>query len=325
MRSMLILSLMNKKNFSIIVLVLFALSLGANVFLFLKTKPINQISSATKYKLIDHQNTVLSIDADSQSGQVILHFQGLKEKIEQELSSLTGEEEVGFYLQNIKTGSWLGINEKEGFEPASLLKIPIAMAIFKNIENGKIALDQKITILQEDIDGSSGVPERFKIGEEKSITELLDLMLKISDNTAKNMLKRQLLPEDINSVFAHVGIENPYLAENNNQLVNPRQFSRFFKALYFSTYLSPEFSEKLLELLTETRAESLIAAGVPWEIQVAHKYGERANLLHDCGIVYYPENSYILCVMTKNIEITEAQNLIKQLSKEVFDFISGKD
>ncbi len=312
-----------KNPFGAVIFILLILSLAGNVFLFNKIKN-NQPPSQEKFALLSTSANI-PIDSNMQSSGVILHFVPLKGKIEEKLKSLSAEQKFGIYLQDIHSGAWFGINEKEGFMPASLLKIPIAMAVLKKIENKEIKEDQKIEIIQEDVDALAGAADRLKVGGEETVWNLMKLMIKDSDNTAKNVLKRQLRPEEINEVFTHVGIENPYLKEDENQLVTSRQFSRLFKALYFSTFLTPEFSEKLLDLTTETRVESLIAAGVPWEIQVAHKYGERFDLLHDCGIIYHPVNPYFLCIMTSKIELPEAQSLMKEISAEVYKFVSNQN
>ncbi len=316
--------LWNKNIFIAIIFLLLILSLLGNIFLLAKINKIQQAKfpPPETFPLVNPVFNKIPLDSNIQSGKAILHFNELREKIEEKLAGLTEKERIGIYLQDVTTGSWLGINEKEGFIPASLLKVPIVIAIFKKIEMGELKLEQKVEIIAEDIDPSAGVPERFKVGDKKSIAELSKLMLKISDNTAKNVLKRQLSPEDINSVFTHVGIDNPYSKETGDQLVTPRGFSRILKALYFSTYLQPKHSEKILELITETRQEGLIASSIPWEIQVAHKYGERLSLLHDCGIIYHPNNPYFLCIMTSDIPLPDARELIKDISGEVYKFVS---
>jgi hypothetical protein len=70
-----------------------------------------------------------------------------------------------------------------------------------------------------------------------------------------------------------------------------------------------------------------LIAELPKSIRVAHKYGERGVYqdgvligieLHDCGIVYAPENPYYLCVMTRGTELKKLSNLIADISAKVF-------
>lgn len=317
-------------NKTTIILFLLALSLAGNAFLFCKISKLQDDSESynNDFPLLGLSKNLV-VDSDQGSSSLaggVLHYKTLRPKIEAKISSLDAAEQgnVSIYLQDIQKGAWMGINEKVSFVPASLLKVPIAMAILKKVENNELSLSQEIIVKDENIDLSSEVTDRFQAGQEKTVLELLKMMLKISDNTSKNVLKDLLEPEEINSVFTHIGIDNPYLADNEENLATSRQFSRVFKALYFSTYLKPQNSEMILEFLTETREEGLIAAGLPYEVQVAHKYGERGDILHDCGIIYDINNPYLLCVMTKKIEPAKARDLIQGISEEIYTYVSNK-
>jgi hypothetical protein len=66
-------------------------------------------------------------------------------------------------------------------------------------------------------------------------------------------------------------------------------------------------------------------------IPVAHKFGERTGFaggvkqLHDCGIVYYPKNPYLLCIMTRGTDFTKLESTIAAVSKMVYqEFDSRK-
>ena len=253
-----------------------------------------------------------------------MHYADLKATTESLINSkITAGSSIGFFLQDIQTGAWLGVNEKEGFTPASLLKIPIAMAIMKQVDRKETMLTDIIELTEEDLDKEAGDLYKKGAGAKLTYWEAIKIMILTSDNTAKNALKRQISDAEINAIFTHVGIPNPYLTQNS-PLVTPRGYIRIFKSLYFATFISPELSDQLLDLATDTQTENLISAGVPPEIQISHKYGERPDGLADCGIIYETKNPYMLCIMTQNIEIGSAKKLINSLSKSVFDYIHSK-
>lgn len=319
---------MNKKNLYIFLVLLF-LSLLANTLAFYqvskyrdlyKQQELNYKNLYQGYSLLSNNIKNLPIDSNQDPDRILLHFVPLKESLLKNISKFSSSQKVGIYIQDATTGAWLGINEDEHFVPASLLKVPIAMAVYKQVELGSLSFDDQLIVRQEDIDPEAGVPDRYTIGNSYTIRELLEWMLKLSDNTAKNMLKGSVDPEDINSVFTHVGINNPYTSDTANQYVSPRQYERMFKALYFSTYLKAENSQALLNLLTDTRVEGLLSARLPWEVQVSHKYGERPDSLHDCGIIYHAQSPYFICMMTQGIEIAQAKNLISDMSLEVYGY-----
>lgn len=323
---------MNKKIRNVCI-VLVLLLLASNIFIYLelnKQRKTNQKQALEYenwykgYNMLSSNIKTLPLDSNQDPDRILLHFVPLKEKILKEVGDLAENQKIALYVQDANSGSWLGINESERFVPASLLKVPIAMAIYKKYETGSISLDDELIVRQGDIDKEAGVPDRYTVGHSYKVKELLEWMLKISDNTAKNVLKGSLDPEELNSVFTHVAIENPYTADASNQNISPRQYERMFKALFFSTYLKPENSQALLSMLTDTRVEGLLSAKLPWEIQVAHKYGERNDALHDCGIVYNKQNPYFICVMTSGIDIEQSKFLINDISLEVYKYFNSE-
>ena len=104
------------------------------------------------------------------------------------------------------------------------------------------------------------------------------------------------------------------------------EYSRFFRILYNSSYLNNENSNKALEILSRVDFKSGLVAGTPANITVAHKFGERENgdekQLHDCGIVYHPENPYLICIMTRGKDFDKLSEVIAELSKITYEEVS---
>lgn len=305
-----------------ILFIFLLISVILNIVMVYKAATTQNPKLTEKYSLVNPASAV-QIDSDVQPQNLILHYQDLKPMIELEISKVATSSDVGIFLQDTKTGAWLGLNERDGFFPASLLKVPLMMATLKKVERGELQLTDKVTLRTEDLNSESGDLYLKGVGATLTVWDLLKYMILSSDNTAKNAIKRELLPVEINAVFEHVGIANPYNV-NESPLITPRGFSRLFKSLYLSSFLTPELSQRALDLTTDTQVESLISAGVPSEVQVAHKYGERPDGLGDCGIVYHPQNPYYLCIMTKNIEPMTAKELITTISRVVYNDVDAK-
>jgi hypothetical protein len=88
-------------------------------------------------------------------------------------------------------------------------------------------------------------------------------------------------------------------------------------------------SEKALSLLNKSDLKNGLAAGLPNNIIIADKFGERNNLddgvkqLHDCGIIYYPDNLYYLCVMTKGSSFEDLEKILKNISAITYNEVDG--
>lgn len=297
-------------------------SLGLNLYFITdKSKDNKNIEKWHKeHRLISENIGKSQGDIDNPA---VLQYADLKPQLETIISGLEQSRKIGIFVQDISTGGWLGINEKEEFVPASLFKIPIAMAILKKSERGEIDLRNALDLTADKISSESSDLSQQPVGTKLTYLELLRKLVMHSDNTAKNMLLGKLSNEEINSIFAHIGLQNPYL-NNNIIYVSPRDYTRIFKSLYYSTFLTPEDSEKILDLATDTTFEALISSGVPPEVQVTHKFGICNNCLHDCGIVYHPQNPYFICVMTKDIDLMTAKNLINKISYATYKFVDSK-
>jgi hypothetical protein len=65
---------------------------------------------------------------------------------------------------------------------------------------------------------------------------------------------------------------------------------------------------------------------VPKETVVSHKFGVRdfgdgTVQLHDCGIVYAPKVTYVLCVMTQGKNLTDLERTIGDVSRITYETI----
>ena len=104
-----------------------------------------------------------------------------------------------------------------------------------------------------------------------------------------------------------------------------RMYASFFRVLFIASYLNKEMSQKALAYLMRSDFNEGIVAGVPPSVLVAHKFGERVSgarledrQLHDCGIVYYPNSPYLLCIMSRGSDFTTLDDIIKDLSLLVY-------
>ena len=127
-------------------------------------------------------------------------------------------------------------------------------------------------------------------------------------------------------------LDIPIPSQDPNYSLTAKEYASFFRILYNASYLSKKSSEEGLSLLSQSEFKDGIVSSLPKNIVVAHKFGEREeegkdgkiiNQLHDCGIVYYPDYPYLLCVMTRGeSSLTDLSNIIKETSGIIFDEVS---
>jgi len=254
-------------------------------------------------------------------------------KLEDVLTSTVPQEidkdgvEVSVYLRDLTNGGWLEIGSKELYQPASLMKLPTLIAAYKRYDTtpeyfNEVAEASLVFGKNATQNIISGEP--LAEGQEVTIGDLVRRTVLFSDNMAHDTLAGRLGIIRIESVLEDFGI--PPLTTVEEYKISPRIYARFLRILYNSTYLSQKSSEELLTLLTKSKFDKGIRAGVPKNVTVASKFGERVmNIegvkkfqLHDCGIVY-ASRPYILCIMTRGPSFEPLYEKISGVSKLVYD------
>lgn len=147
-----------------------------------------------------------------------------------------------------------------------------------------------------------------------------------SDNGAELLLLENIDRNSLNLLYSALNIQSPDDVMGGFT-ISPRTYSLFFRILYSATYLNKESSEKALEILSKATFDEALAAGLPKDVVASHKFGEYVSSsngqvqkieLNDCGIIYYPQNPYFLCVMTKGDNLSNLKDTIKSVSSIVY-------
>jgi beta-lactamase class A len=234
------------------------------------------------------------------------------------------------YFRAMNDGMSFSIDGHEKFAPASLVKVPLLMAYMKWAESMPGLLSQRIVNnLPMDMNANQRYKPARAIGYGKAYTvdELLYYMIAYSDNNAYFLLFGSIDPAVLHRVYTDLGLTVPRFG-NDKEYMSVSDYSSFFRMLFNASYLNKELSEKALQYLSKVNFEDGISSGVPPGVVVAQKFGERTfgdrseiKQLHDCGIVYYPEHPYLLCVMTRGDSFEQLGEVIRGLSRLVYEEI----
>lgn len=251
---------------------------------------------------------------------------------------LEGEKSKGnlydfsFYFKDLNSPLWFGINEDVSFSPASLFKLPIAIAVYREGENEPSFLNKTIVYTQEMATINKNTPSNedstLVVGNSYSVEELIQIMLEKSDNGAKDLLASVVDKKYISELFTVVSLVDPVSVQSYE--VSSRKYALFLRLLYNSSFLNEQHSEYVLSLLAKSTFKDGIVAGLPKNVVVAHKFGTyetrsvvkgvtiKSSILSDCGIVYYEEAPYALCFMTKGKDIPNLFKIISHVSQLVY-------
>lgn len=272
-------------------------------------------------------NPILDCENNISGEELIVQSKLINEKVE-DLKDKYSINHISLYFRDLNNGPWIGINEKEEFSPASLLKVPIMMAFLRQAEDNNSLLEKRVTVSENDLNKflipNIVFDDLLKVGQTYSLTEVAESMIEKSDNTGVVILLKNIKLNYLSGVFNSVGV--PFKDTSVEVSVRVKDYAGFFRVLYNSSYLNREMSEKALEMLSKGGYMNGLKKGVPPEVIIAHKFGERTidkekenTQLHDCGIVYYPERPYLLCIMTRGENFNNQEKVIEEISRFVYN------
>lgn len=288
------------------------------------------------YSLID---PVLAFDVGPQ--EAFPELNPIKQSLQNVISSEinTGQvQDVSIYFRLLKSSKWFDINPSDTYAPASLLKVFIMTSYYKENEDYPGVLDKQLVYqgspTPADDDPGEVIPHLTN-GKLYAVRDIIKQMIIYSDNDAFNTLVDNFdahTLEAFNGIFTDLNIPSPETqSESDLQFMTVSSYATIFRVLFSATYLSQKDSETALALLADAQYKDGIVAGVPAGITVAHKFGVRsipasgntpaASELHDCGIIYYPNHPYLLCVMTQGSNFAALQDDLQQLSKTAYKAI----
>jgi len=223
----------------------------------------------------------------------------------------------GVYIYSLSSKEAYGTKKSEVFPAASINKVPIMLAFYREIEKGNLSLNQEYELKAEDIQGYGTGGMRYQpAGTVYTYEQLLDLTGKQSDNTAAHVLANILGKENIEKFDQFLGLKNTSIEGNET---TPEELGKLFNLVYTGGILKTEkYKKQFFDNLTKTDFEKRIPAGLPSGTETAHKVGSGDQAYHDCGIVFATK-PYIICIMSRQAAEAEALEVIPKISQLIWE------
>lgn len=232
----------------------------------------------------------------------------------------------GVFFVDLDTGGYIDWNGSSIFAAASMIKFPVLVAFFQDVDAGKIRLDEKLTLKQELIGGGSGDMQYKTPGTKFTALETATKMITISDNTATNMLIARLGGmAALNQRFQSWGLQTteirnllPDLPGTN--ITSPRDLADLMALVNQGGLISLKSRDRLLDIMRRTVTATLLPRGLGEGATIAHKTGDIGTLVGDVGLVDMPNGKrYIAVAMVKRPHNdSRAQELIRQVSRAAY-------
>lgn len=225
-------------------------------------------------------------------------------QLKQETEKLEGSYAVWVY--RLERGESYGLYGDDLMPAASIMKVPVMVAVLKQAEDGKLALGD--------------IPE----GGREPIRMMLQAMGKKSDNTAAVALSKLIGEKVVEEAIAGLGMKSTSFA---TYITTAEDVGRMWVNLYQNKYLSTGSWQQMQEWLTDSIYEERIPRGLPEGVRVVHKVGTDTGVWVDAGIVM-PQipnlDPFVVVILNKNTKRSEAEKAVPQLVRIIWDFENNR-
>lgn len=274
----------------------------------------------------------------------------LQKKLEEYIRKLEGV--AGLYYKDLVTGEEVYfVTEEDRFESASVIKLPIMIEAFRQMEEGLISASSQIVLREEDkvpsgetlhygdeweggrigegeLFPESGVLNYMHTGLTISLRELYTLMIVISDNTATNMLIDLLGKEKINRTLTELGctktklnrklFEPPVAGQESENYISVREMGSLLEGIYRCQLISPGASREMAAVLTNQQVNHKIPFYIS-HLPIAHKTGEDEGITNDVAIVY-GERPFLLCLAANKTRVPETERVYQEIARFIYQW-----
>jgi N-acetylated-alpha-linked acidic dipeptidase len=113
---------------------------------------------------------------------------------------------MAVYVENVATGETVAIDADSPYETFSVIKVPIMATVLQRVKEGKLRLDQRVTLRADQRRIPSGVLYALDPGLQPTVRDLLTLMTIISDNEATDALGDLVGRDAVTTFMASLGL-----------------------------------------------------------------------------------------------------------------------
>ncbi len=254
--------------------------------------------------------------------------------------------QVGIYVRHLPTGAGVEIDADTVFPTASLIKIPILLTLYDQVERGTRDLEARLPYpdtLTYAYTESTDVVGYMAPGDTLPLRELAFLMLTISDNHASLWVQAEVgggaaVNEWLQAHgYRHTRVNSrtPGREDARSRYgwgqTTPREIAEMLVSIHQGHAVGPRASESMYRMLSGSYWSAEALSQIPPTVQAASKQGFVDRSRSEVLLVNSPGGDYVLSVITKNQTDTsyardnEGHRLIRAVSRAVYEHYNPDD
>ncbi|MBI4641381.1 MAG: serine hydrolase [Candidatus Tectomicrobia bacterium] len=263
---------------------------------------------------------------------------------------------TGWYLKDLQTGETAHRHGHVIVPSASTRKIAILMTALKGVNEGKLSLDQPVTMQARYQNNNSGCFQHLQPGFTIPFRDVLIMMIIVSDNTCTGTVADMVGLDQVNALCRSIGMKGtthrhgipPNGLDRNHPVdavntTTPADVGLLLDLILQGTGdltaaarlgCTPALCQLAIDILSWQKLNTRLPSMLPAGTKVAHKTGTGARNYNDAGIIYQGDQPlYVLTAYTEHVPVelpdgtpghTATAQLIGRLARTCYDALKGK-
>jgi beta-lactamase class A len=254
----------------------------------------------------------------------------------------------GIYIKCLETGEEIAINADDQMDTMSVIKIPLMVEAFRQIEAGKFSLTDRVTLKDTDKRRGTGVIRSLDAGDSLTIKDLITLMIIVSDNTATDLVYEKVGGiEPVNQLMQSYGLSKTKAtgtaeawfaalraAPSNMEfhrasktpfgLSSPREMGQLLEKVSKGEAVSKQASEQMLQIMRGQVYWSRLPKYVTG-FAIPHKTGDfLPYIANDVGVFESRDRHIVVSVFTaQHYGIgTQLEDAIGRIGEQISNYFT---
>ena len=220
---------------------------------------------------------------------------------------------LGYTVFDVETGIRFSHRGDETFPTASLIKVPILVAVYDLFERGELSPSDPLTVLRIDKVPGTGILQHLHDGMTITVADAVWLMSTISDNTATNLLLDRIIIRRVWDKMEALGLMNTKVHSKSFRrntsvamdssvkyglgVTTPNEMARLFELMARGQAVNPLADSAMLRIL-EHGDDFRMLQRYAGNVRAPRKTGLGEQIRTECAL-FYLRSRIVVCALTK--------------------------
>jgi beta-lactamase class A len=228
------------------------------------------------------------------------------------------------------------VSNSKAQRAASNIKLFILITAYQQVNEVKLNLNDKYTLKDSDKVDGTGEIRNMSSGSEISMQDLLEDMMEDSDNTAANIVIRQLGGMNkVNAQIKKIGakdtklermlMDTDALKDGKDNYTSVADLGMVLKKIYNHQMVSTKYDNAMLDILKKNNNHTKLPHDLPEEATVYNKTGEFDDygVENDAAIFGNNKGSFVIVVMSQDGSRDEQIKKMNSFGSVMYDGLLG--